>query len=167
MVDDQKERASDLFFSNNPNIMREVTDREVARIEEVLTIMRQIKTPSSRNIGLDGSRAVWLIALHNCSYKDSGRLILKKMQQLYYRDRSQVFYPGIPYLVDRVMLNSKQFDHKATQRFGTQAWHTVIDDGRTDSGVFPIIDTVGLSERRKKYGLATKPKLSGSCRHTA
>lgn len=164
MADDQQERASADFFSTDPKIAEVVTRREVGRIDEVLTILEHIKTPSARNVGLDGSRAVWLIVLHNFNYKNSGRIVLKKMRRLYYRDKSQVFYPGIPYLTDRIMVGSVQPidpENLPHQLYGTQGLSMKLPDGTVRSEPFPIISVTKLAERRKKFDLApTTP-----CKH--
>lgn len=137
-------------------------ERETARIEEVLNLLEEIKTPSTRNIGLDGSRALWLVALHNTGYKDAGSIVLKKMKRLYYKDKSQVFYPGIPYLVDMVMLRAKNFDHKAKQLYGTRRWYIKHKDGKEETGNFPIVNPRQLGERRNKFDLPDKFR---KCKH--
>lgn len=165
MCEDQKERSSTEFFSGDQAAIDKIIKHETARIEEVLKLLHKIKTPSTLNIGLDGSRAVWLIALHNPDYKDAGKLVLKKMRQLFYKDRNQVFYPGIPYLVDRTMLASKRYDHDAKQLYGTQGWYAKKSGGDISSERFPVINPKGLVERRANFGLATRRKTAPDCEH--
>lgn len=156
MVDDQQERASAAFFSTDRKVAEAITHREIARIEEVLAIVGRIKTPSVRNVGLDGSRAIWLIALHNFTYKNSGRTVLKKMRHLFYRDKTQVFYPGIPYLTDRIMVGSVQPvdpENLPHQLYGTQGLSMKLPDGTVRSEPFPITNMSKLVERRKKFDL--------------
>jgi hypothetical protein len=117
-------------------------------------------------LGLDGSRAIWLIALHNYDYKGAGKLVLNKMRRLYYRNRASVFYPGIPYLADRIMLAEKGFDHSAKQLYGTQGWLRVTKRGRTQKGAYPIANPKGLHERRRRFGLTYDRKSSRHCKHT-
>lgn len=156
MADDQQERASAAFFSTDRKVAEAITHREIARIEEVLAIVGRIKTPSVRNVGLDGSRAIWLIALHNFTYKNSGRTVLKKMRHLFYRDKTQVFYPGIPYLTDRIMVGSVQPvdpENLPHQLYGTQGLSMKLPDGTVRSEPFPITNMSKLVERRKKFDL--------------
>ncbi|MBI3633551.1 MAG: hypothetical protein HY226_04635 [Candidatus Vogelbacteria bacterium] len=164
-ADDQKLRQSREFYSTDLNIIKQITEQEDRRIEKVLEVLREIKTPSVKNVDLDGSRAIWLIALHNINHKDAGKIVLAKMRQLYYRNKNQVFYPGIPYLVDRVMIGSRNFDHQAKQLYGTQGWYVKNGDEQIDSGRFPIINPRGLSMRRKKFDLTYSRKTVLRCRH--
>ncbi len=159
MAADQAERASPDFFSRDLAIATRITKNELARIDEVLSILKRTKTPSVRNIGLDGSRAVWLIALHNFNYKGAGRLVLQKMRRLYYKDKSQVFYPGIPYLVDRIMVGSVQPidpENLPHQLYGTQGLSVTLGDGTIKAQPFPILNLKSLGKRRKNFDLAPK-----------
>ena len=78
MAEDQKDRYSADFFSFNRQAINKIKLRDTNRIKEVLKILNIIKTPNAKHIGLDGSRVIWLIALHNYDYKDAGKIILKK-----------------------------------------------------------------------------------------
>ncbi len=156
MEGDQKERSSEDFFSTDKQVARAITKREKYRTEAVLDILAKIRSPSVRNIGLDGSRAVWLIALHNFQYKQAGKLVLAKMRRLYYENREDVFYPGIPYLVDRIMVAVEQPidpEHLPYQLYGTQGFSFVAENGDNITMPFPIKDSKRLRERRKKFGL--------------
>lgn len=165
MNGDQKDRLQD-FQTLSAEKLQQIADRDAARAQEVLNILKIIKTPSVKHIGLDGSRAVWLIALHNPDFKDIGPLVLRKMRALFYRNKEQVFYPGIPYLADRLMVGRRSFDHKAKQLYGTQRWVRRFDDGTSESGLFPIKDKKNLGLRRKKFGLVSPaPNQAKSCVH--
>lgn len=157
---DQKEREKP--WELRPDMTEaewaELMEPDWVRAREVLEILEQITVPSARNIGLDGSRAVWLIALHNTGYKGIADIVLKKMKYLYYKDKSQVFCPGIPYLVDRVMVQRNGWQKTNKQLYGTQGYYD--DNGAMH--VCPIIKPSTLEERRKKFELAT----IGKCRHT-
>ncbi|HKR81419.1 MAG TPA: hypothetical protein VJR27_00255 [Candidatus Saccharimonadales bacterium] len=81
MKADQEDRSPENIAQNltNPNLTEDEwmgPDRERAR--ELLGLLKQIRTPSVRNIGLDGSKAAWLIAHHNIDYLDTGSIMLKK-----------------------------------------------------------------------------------------
>lgn len=163
MDEDQIDRASPEFFSTDIQTATEYTLRERARADELLKIIEQIKTPSKQNIGLDGSRAAWLIALHNYDYKNLGLVVLKKMRRLYYKDKNTVFYPGIPFLVDRIMISKQSTidpDNLPLQLYGTQGIVMRSKD-RTISKQFPIIDSQNLIKRRNKFGLG----VQSSCTH--
>lgn len=164
MQEDQHVRASDDFFATDLKTAKAITKGEITRIREVIKILSQIKTPSKRNIGLDGSRAIWLIALHNFNYNDAGRTVLKKMKYLYQRDKSQVFYPGIPFLVDRIMVGSKlPFDPEKLpfQLYGTQGFSQTLPNGSVRSTPFPIINKEKLAQRRERFDL----KPQSPCSH--
>lgn len=166
MSEDQAVRASKEFHSTDRDVAIGITKRELARMDEVLAILKLIKTPSRHNIGLDGSRAVWIIALHNFNYRNSGRIVADKMKRLFYRNKNEVFYPGLPFLIDRIMAGSQQpLDPERRlpyQLYGTQGLSFTLPDGTKKSVPFPIIDKARLSERRRKFDLEPK----SSCKHT-
>lgn len=134
-----------------------LVESDLARAKEVLILLKEIRLPSTRNIGLDGSRAIWLIALHNVEYMQMGKTVLTKMKYLYYRDKSQVFYQGIPYLVDRLMIQKNGWQETAKQLYGTQGYI----DKKGVKHAFPIVDRAYLKDRRKKFGLGS----SKECKH--
>ncbi len=105
--------------------------------------MNLVRTPSSNNIGLDGSRAAWLISQH--SQLQIMAFMLKKFEYLYRKDKETVFYQGIPFLKDRLRI----LGHKA-QLYGTQRFSR--PDG--SEAIFPIRGFYNLNYRRKQYGLA-------------
>lgn len=160
--EDQLERSSSNFFTSDKNTAVAIKLREDKRADEVLRIMDQIKTPTARNIGIDGSRAVWLIALHNMEYRGLGRRVLKKMRQIYYRNPNEVFYPGIPYLADRLAIVSGKYSHDTKQLYGTQNWFVRDDKGKSKSGRYPIKDKVNLPKRLRKFGISDSKK----CEHS-
>ena len=130
-----------------------------ARAREMLLLLRQIRMPSARNIGLDGSRAIWIIALHNTDYLDAGEIVLKKMRYLFYKDKTQVFYPGIPYLVDRLAVSKNNWGEKSKQMYGTQGY---VDSNGAHCR-YPISQPSKLTERRLRYGLKTTEE---ECEHS-
>jgi hypothetical protein len=161
MAADQEVRANGLFFTNDSEVITRLQVEENARTDTMMKVLAKIRSPSARNIGLDGSRAVWLLALHNPAYKQAGPIVYKKMKSLYYRAKDQVFYPGIPYLADRLLIVANGNDHQTRQRYGTQRWRTVVDDGNTISGRFPIYDEKNLQNRLRRYDL----ELPRKCEH--
>ncbi|HSX29683.1 MAG TPA: hypothetical protein VLE73_03935 [Candidatus Saccharimonadales bacterium] len=170
MAEDQDDRLSGRFLSNDPKklvdleVAKELHNRDIARSEELRALLQVIKSPNARNIGLDGSRAVWLLANHS-PLDDITKMTLTKMRRIYYKDKSQVFYPGIPYLVDYLMLKAKAFDHMAKQSYGTRYYYTKYEGGDSTVGNFPIINETGLAERRKKFGLTAQPSFLRKCDH--
>lgn len=155
MAQDQADRMSPRFFSVELRDRRAMTRRDKRRAEAVTAILDNIKTPSVRNVGIDGSRAVWLIALHNYDHKNLGRLVLIKMRRLFYKDKSQVFYPGIPYLADRLAVARQHFSHTARQWYGTQGWYVQHENGTHESKLFPIAHAARLVNLRRKYLLSS------------
>lgn len=164
MQDDQSLRLSPDFFSDDPRISKETYTSEKIRAQEACSILKKIGVPSAQNIGLDGCRALWIIALHNVDYRDFAQTLLKKMRSLYYRNKQQVFYPGIPYLTDRIMLNQSGYDHSARQLYGTQAWMIINDDGTHSSAIYPIKCPATLEKRRHRYGLVSPGEVN-TCEH--
>jgi hypothetical protein len=163
MAEDQTDRSSFSFFSQNPEVVSLYTERDHSRAQELSTIVGRIGAPSVRNIDLDGSRAVWLIALHNVKFKNTGSMILAKMRQLFYRDKSQVFYPGIPFLVDRLMISRHEpLDPDALpyQHYGTQGFAVPAKSG-VNIKPFPVRDPNNLAARRRRFNL----ELNSSCQH--
>lgn len=129
--------------------MARVARRDKKRADELLVFLEQIRSPSARNIGLDGSRAAWLIAQHNPDHRGLASLMLRKMKYLYYKDKRQVYYRGIPYLVDRLMIHRQGWRRDAKQLYGTQGYFD--DHGRLHG--YPIIDPTHLLSRLYKFDL--------------
>lgn len=152
MKADQEDREPEKVTQTlaKPNLTEsEWMEPDRARARELLELLEQIRTPSVSNIGLDGSNAAWLIAQHNIDYLDTGKIMLKKMKYLYYKDRNEVFYQGIPYLVDRLMVQKNNWNKANKQLYGTQAYYD-------DEGImhrYPVINPKGLAKRLKKFDL--------------
>ncbi len=158
--EDQKIRKSPKFAANDQLFMDNLLESDRRRAEEVLVILETIKTPSVDNIGIEGSRAVWLIAQHNSDYKDLGEIVLKKMTELYRKDKNQVYYQGIPYLTDRIMVFKQlsngvaiekmhELNLHVKQLYGTQFWTN--PNGKHIK--FKIIKPKSLQSRRQEFGL--------------
>lgn len=161
MHEDQSTR-NDIDFLKLPSATSEVLkQQESYRASTLKKILDHIETPSVQNIGMDGARAAWLIALHNCTMYDVGRRMLSQMQKLYINDRSQVFAPGIPYLTDRLMVIDGNFDHSTHQLYGTQRWRRLNSDNTITHGTFPIAQRSTLSERLREYSIDPNKR----CRH--
>lgn len=159
--EDQKARQSPKFVANDKTFISDLLENDKRRADEVLEILEIIKTPSVNNIGLDGSRAVWLVAQHNADYKDLGKITLAKLTDLYRKDKNQVYYQGIPYLTDRLMILeqlSKGIAAKKTgelnlhvkQLYGTQYW--INHEGKKMR--FAVVNPKSLQNRSREFGLA-------------
>ncbi len=159
---DQELRISGKLFDNALKVQQAVREAEERRTEEMLAILNKIKLPRATYVGLDGSRAIWLIALHNPSYKNAGQVVLDKMRYLFYRQKKDVFYPGIPYLVDRLRIVNNNFSHQTMQYYGTQLWRSVDNVSKETVGAFPISNSSGLAERLTKFDLELNKR---NCRH--
>lgn len=116
-----------------------------ARAERMMQILEEIKEPSISNIGLSGSEAVSLLALH--SYLDEMKKVLAAFETAYAKDPANVYNEAIPSLTDRIMV----FEHR-TQLYGNN-WS--IDK---DGGFFliPVRDFKHMNERRAKFGLGPR-----------
>lgn len=165
MSQDQNDRntAEFSFDPTNPDLelVDKLLQRDTDRSRKVSEILGQINDPSTKNIGLDGSRAVWIIAMHSAS-TDFQKSVLEKMNRLYALDKSQVFYPGIPYLEDRYMVNSSSSLEEATQLYGTQGY---LDPKTGGLKVFKIIKPKDLAKRRKEFDLNPDPNAR-KCSHS-
>lgn len=157
--EDQKTRKSLNFHKQQST--NSILKSDNRRAEEVMAILEIIKTPSVKNVGLDGSRAIWLIAQHNADYKDLGDNVLKKMTKLYQKDKKQVYYQGIPFLIDRLMIfkqlskgvaaeKAHEINLHIKQLYGTQFW--INPSGKKVR--FTVIKPVDLQARRQEFGLA-------------
>lgn len=158
--EDQAMRKSPKPAASDQHYIAELLQSDQRRAQRVLEILEVIKNPSVDNIGLDGSRAVWLIAQHNADFKDLGNKVLKKMSSLYRKNKSQVYYQGIPYLTDRLMIleqltkgidkeKSSDLHLYVKQLYGTQYRRTL--DGKLVR--FKVVSPESLPERRKAFGL--------------
>lgn len=149
LVDDDLTGRSKNFSEVTSANFQAMISADRARADELLMILKEIKLPRIKYLGVDGAKAAWLIAQHNSSYKDVGKNMLERMRYILYRDKKDVFYPGIPYLVDRLMLERAQWKPEGKQLYGTQFF---VDD--TGNQVYyPIINEKELCERLAKYGL--------------
>ncbi|MEO8105019.1 MAG: hypothetical protein ABI602_01650 [Candidatus Saccharibacteria bacterium] len=120
----------------------QITNDYHIRAHKMLEILDIVKAPTITNIGMDGSKAVSLLALH--SYLDLMKRVLVVFEQQFARDPAGIYFQAIPPLTDRItILESK------SQSFGTN-W-TIDQDGK------PFLITVknfsDMNKRRAKYGL--------------
>src|ERR1035437_697643 len=83
-----------------------------ARAHRVLEILEEVKEPTIENIGLEGSKAVSLLALH--SYLEIIKKVLDIYSKIYKKSPGNIYYQAIPPLTDRIMILEKK-----VQLFGT------------------------------------------------
>lgn len=118
------------------------------RAQRMIHVLKIIKTPTAENIGLDGSKALALLALH--SNLPVMEHVLKIFKHHFKKNKSEIYYQAIPPLTDRIMiLKNRQ------QLYGTN-W-TVDKTGKPF--LVPVKDFHSMNLRRAKYGLgpAMKP----------
>lgn len=118
-----------------------------ARAKRMIDILHEIIEPSITNIGLDGSEAVSVLALH--SYLDEMKEVLAAYKAAYARDPNDVYKESIPSLTDRIMVFEEQ-----TQLYGNN-W-SLDKDGRYF--LIPVKDFEHMNERRAKFGLGPRMK---------
>ena len=116
------------------------------RVSKMIQILDEIGEPSITNIGMSGSEAVSLLALH--SYLDEMKKVLAEYEAVYKRDPDDVYSESIPSLTDRIMV----FEHR-TQLYGNN-W-SIDKDG--NYFMIPVEDFEHMNERRAKFGL--KPRM--------
>ena len=161
MSEDQDDRRNPDFYSQSETNRKKIIDREFSRAKKASNILQTIKTPSVKNIGMDGSRALWLLALHNCDIENLGERMLHAMRRLYYRDSESVFSPGIPYLADRVRIYKSDFSHNVKLWYNTQKWIQVLPDGSHVSGSYGLLSRKKLPERLRRFNIHPKK----NCNH--
>lgn len=112
------------------------------RAQKIKKIIKQIKEPTAENIGIDGSRALWIVAQH--SPPEIMKFILKSFLSSYKRDSNSVFFYAIPFLTDRVRISQG-----LKQIYGTQSY----DNKLGVNCLFPVWNISKMNNRRAKFGL--------------
>ena len=112
------------------------------RAKRMLEILDSIHEPTVDNIGIEGSEALALIALH--SNFQIMRKVLKKYEKNYEIDPASVYIGLIPSLTDRISILEIR-----KQVFGT---HWFMDKNGTPFFV-EVTDFQKMNIKRKKYGL--------------
>lgn len=113
-----------------------------ARALRMFKILEEIKEPTVENIGLEGSKAVSLLALH--SYLDIMKKVLELYRTIYEKKPENIYYQAIPPLTDRIMI----LEHKK-QLFGTQ-WSLDVNE---NPFLITVEDFTKMNQRRAVYGL--------------
>ena len=118
-----------------------------ARAEIMMNMLHEIKEPSISNIGIEGSEAMSILALH--SYLDQMKQVLAAYQVAYARDPSNVYQESIPSLTDRIMVFEQRI-----QLYGNN-W-SLDKDG--NYFLIPVKDFEHMNKRRAKFGLGPRMK---------
>lgn len=108
----------------------------------MMDVLKKIKTPTVENIGIDGSQAVAVLALH--SYKDVIKRILRMYETEFKKNPQNIYYQAIPPLHDRLMILEQR-----KQLYGTN-W------GLNENGnlyLIPVQDFDTVDQRRSLFGL--------------
>lgn len=147
--DDQKEWKA--FWSeyfdkqNGPDFEKEfdhIRNAQSGRSARMLTILDAIKQPSISNVGMKGSQAISILALHD--KLGVLRKVLSSFESLYIENREDSYHQAIPSMKDRVRILERK-----PQIFGTQ-WEL-------DENGYPFLPTVEefstVNERRLLYGI--------------
>lgn len=124
---------------------RQLKERCHARAERMMRILDEIKEPSISNIGVAGSEAVSLLALH--SYLDEMKQVLAAYQRAYDRDAADIYNESIPSLTDRIMA----FEQRQ-QLYGNN-WYT---DNTGRFHLVPVVDFEHMNQRRAQFGLGPR-----------
>ncbi len=136
----------------SPNVeasRKKLTERSAQRMLRLLEILQEIGETTLTNIGIDGSEAVVVIALH-ARYSDMKK-VLEAFEAVYNKSSGDVYLEGIPALTDRVLMLERK-----KQKFGSQ-WLMAADD---TFFLYPVEDFQHMNERRAAYGLdnARRPR---------
>lgn len=140
-LDQQARRA---MMDGTPN------ERQIAEIEAVdkkhsarlREIVRQYGWPDKKLAGEDGAHAAWLLVQHADRDPEFQRQCLPLLQEA--AARGEVSKRDLAYLIDRVRVNSGQW-----QLYGTQAWW----DSRGTARPRPIENEAEVDRRRAEMGL--------------
>lgn len=124
-------------------------EKHHARATDMLRILDEIKEPTTENIGLDGSKAVSIIALH--SHIGTMKKILNIFEKQYKNNPSNIYCQAIPSLKDKTLTLERK-----KQLFGTQWWMDT-KDGRPY--LFPVKDFSKMNQRRSIYELEPAKRL--------
>ncbi|GAC1390981.1 MAG: hypothetical protein NVSMB46_02000 [Candidatus Saccharimonadales bacterium] len=112
------------------------------RAHRMLVILDEIKKPTTDNIGVEGSQAVSLLALH--AYVPVMKKVLAIYERIYKTDPTSIYYQAIPPLTDRIMILEQRL-----QKFGTN-W---CMDKNGKLFLVPVTDFAHVNKRRREYGL--------------
>ncbi len=145
-IDDQSARKN-LPKQATSKQLKELEKEDQKRTAEMMDLLKVCGTPSAENIGLDGSRAVWVLSIH--TDVSTMKKIHKIFQSLYKKGKGGVFYWGIPFLVDRIRVEEGK-----KQLYGTQ-YHF---DKKNTLRNFPILKPQLVNQRRAEYDL---PPIEG------
>lgn len=146
-ADQQEIQAHSINTSDLSADRKRVADLQLAkncqeRGRKAMEILRRISAPTVKNIGLEGSQALALLALH--SYVAIMEDVLRKFEQEFVKEPSNIYKQAIPPLYDRIMILKTK-----NQLFGTN-WMT---DENGHPFLISVKDFKGVNERRKQYGL--------------
>lgn len=117
---------------------------DLANQKQLEKILKTIKVPTTKNIGDDGTEAVWLIAQHAGYNLRLMKEVLRLMRQATRVNPKNGYYKGIPYLVDRINIMEGK-----PQVFGTQFWAS--PSGKPEP--YPIVDKSKIENLRRRYGI--------------
>lgn len=117
---------------------------DLANQRQLEKILETIKIPTTKNIGVDGAEAVWLIAQHAGYNLNLMKKALRLMRQATRTNPKDGYYKGIPYLVDRINIMEGN-----SQVFGTQFW--AGSSGKPEP--YPIVDRREVENLRRLYGI--------------
>lgn len=143
-ADDQRVRAElaadgSLFKGYNAR-MREVHERNAARLEEIL---RSHGWPGIHLAGREGAEAAWRIAQHAIAMPQFQRRCLKLLQSAVARGDADAQHAA--YLDDRIAYNERR-----PQKYGTQFdWNEI-----GDMAPWQVDDAKAVERRRQALGMA-------------
>jgi len=151
---DQKWRNLIVRFDNNlipkDSITREYINNQVQKTDSlnyfmIRNIISKYGYPNFDKIGINGSHNFWLIIQHQDKHPEFQDSVLTLMKVEV--DKAKVLAQDYAYLLDRVKVNTGQF-----QVYGTQM---TLNKDKTSFEPKPVIDPDRLNERRKSMGLNT------------
>jgi len=140
---DEKKKLGEAFF-HDPDKMQTLqkttrTNAEL-RVNRALEILDAIGEPSISNIGLEGTQALSVLAVHTSI--DNLKKLLVSFMKVYEHQRDECYFQAIPSMTDRLLILEGK-----PQRFGTQ-W-------MFDANKYPFLPTVEdfehVNERRAEY----------------
>lgn len=118
--------------------LRQHTRERTKRMSEILDIVDE---PSISNLGIEGTRAISVLAVHDPAVLDK---VLAAFVALYQKNRNDTYYQAIPSMTDLSLILAGK-----PQRFGTQ-W---LFDEHKQPFLPTVEDFKHIDERRTTYGI--------------
>ena len=128
---------------DDPEKFIQLNKKHLKIIDEIL---KEIREPRISILGYNGALTVWIVVQHADHDPSLQKYYLRLFKKLYEKDPDDTYKEGIAYLEDRILVKEK-----VQQLYGTQFKDSALSKNTLEP--YPILNHLGLEERRKKMGL--------------